>query len=1228
MLLWCAVCVKAACSNETVCVATQNGIETECPHDYPIIYKLSDLEVNGTNCKSVHIYLTSGVHILHVDLYFYDSVQETEIHGAPHGPPSIIECWNNSGIRFSKNESANKILISNVMFLRCQRFRESLYLYSPFSAQAALYLKNAMYTLSSVTVKDTYGWGLYVNNCSEQIIFNCTFSGNEENAFLGTYFSSYMSNISIANSTFTKSFFGAKFLSYKTNNTIVLQNNIFSRNIKAGLYLSEVTECSFANNNADTLQIASSVYVFLQNNTFSHNEMSGLHLHDVSDAEITGCSFANNSGDALKIASSGHGIAGYRTVISKVNFFSNFRAIYLANYFPDCYSIDQISVRAYISECIFTNHTGSEVIKAETGSRRYLVSIVLENSSIQGNKRLSRSYYRFCSVLYIRSIINFTLSDIDITDNNCAGIGVSGSNIIIQNSVNLTRNHGLRGGGAYISDSKIIFAKSSKLSLINNTAVYGGGIYTDGIAYDCFFGFEDDNNNLSDLLVFSGNIAKDGGDAMFGSGIFYCYTSVDGNDKILSMYMCSHNTPFQDFVSSTNIVSQSTYAEEPTRVMFCTNVTSYENSSSSDASCTDTYSVSVYSGQTFTLSLMLADDCCFPTVGLIEAKLKHSGRDGESPLQFKHDTIQKSRKYCNNFSYTLVGGLGQQEMTATVEFVTLYFFALPAILRVHMEECPIGYEMNTDHEHGECSCKEKLKAYKIECHTGNVSLKIPAHTWVGVMNTRLGSIAVQNGCQYCKSKEVELIITKDSNLLCTANRAGIMCGACVADYSLQLGGYECADCSNFTYKGALLLIAFTGIGIALVLLLLGLNLTVSTGMINGLIFYSNIVYLNSDTLLPTTREGNSTHLQNTVRILSTFQAWMNLDFGIVTCFFDGYDTYISTWMQFVFPLYIWSLILIIVLANRFSNRISKITPSNTVSVLATLLLLSYAKLLKTSIEAFSSVQLQVLDGNMTNRLWKPDANIPYLGQLHLPLFLMTLLIVMIYIIPFTLLILLGPLLQATSHYRVFNWINKLKPFLDAFYGPYTSRYRYWPGILLLSRLVILIAFAIYSYSPNYILLKLLTISVMSLVLFVSWMVIGKINVVSLNEKKPLNYLELFLLLNLSIFAALSSFYTSSGMIEESQQGLAVAMVGSVLALSCGIVGYQIFLTVSKFKVVRKLIPVSIAKRKNTSREPQNPSPKQDDVSTKTTHSLVEITECSTPNDQLREPLLTSDIGEF
>ena len=365
--------------------------------------------------------------------------------------------------------------------------------------------------------------------------------------------------------------------------------------------------------------------------------------------------------------------------------------------------------------------------------------------------------------------------------------------------------HGLLGGGLYIKYFfELYLSKSSKLSLINNTAdAYGGGIYYGDNNNICFFRVE--GESISDLLVFSGNSARQGGDAVFGGHLTGCNTTVDGNETFFSK--CSHNNSFWDLVFSTNVVSQSTFVEKPGRVMFCTNTS--EDTSTSGAFCNDSDSsrpvYNVYRGQIFTVSLMVADNCCFPSAGLIEAIVK---RDEEPTLQFKHDAIQRGRKYCHNFSYVLVGGLRQP--TATIEFK---HDASSVFLTVYLEECPIGYEINT--ASGECNCKDKLKAYKIECNPSNVSLKIPAHTWVGVIYLYRYDIVVHNGCQYCKSEEVELIITKGSDLLCTANRAGVMCGACVAGHSLQLGGYECAHCSNSTYKGVLLLIAFAVIGIAL-----------------------------------------------------------------------------------------------------------------------------------------------------------------------------------------------------------------------------------------------------------------------------------------------------------------------------------------------------------------------------------------------------------------------------
>ena len=75
----------------------------------------------------------------------------------------------------------------------------------------------------------------------------------------------------------------------------------------------------------------------------------------------------------------------------------------------------------------------------------------------------------------------------------------------------------------------------------------------------------------------------------------------------------------------------------------------------------------------------------------------------------------------------------------------------------------------------------------------------------------------------------------------------------------------------------------------------------------------------------------------------------NLDFGIETCFYNGLDTYSKTWLQFVFPVYLWVLVGLMIIVSHYSQRFAKLLSNNPVSVLATLILLSYTKILCTLI---------------------------------------------------------------------------------------------------------------------------------------------------------------------------------------------------------------------------------------------------------------------------------------
>ena len=118
----------------------------------------------------------------------------------------------------------------------------------------------------------------------------------------------------------------------------------------------------------------------------------------------------------------------------------------------------------------------------------------------------------------------------------------------------------------------------------------------------------------------------------------------------------------------------------------------------------------------------------------------------------------------------------------------------------------------------------------------------------------------------------------------------------------MLGSSECSDkCSNLYLLSFGI---FSVMGVALVAVVTLLNKAVSVGTLNGLILFANILQVNKTTFLPRTTSRTS----GLTIFLSAFISWMNLDLGIPMCFFNGLTTYIKTWLQFVFPLYILALV--------------------------------------------------------------------------------------------------------------------------------------------------------------------------------------------------------------------------------------------------------------------------------------------------------------------------------
>ena len=274
---------------------------------------------------------------------------------------------------------------------------------------------------------------------------------------------------------------------------------------------------------------------------------------------------------------------------------------------------------------------------------------------------------------------------------------------------------------------------------------------------------------------------------------------------------------------------------------------------------------------------------------------------------------------------------------------------------------------------------------------------------------------------------------------------------------------------------------------------------------------------------------------------------MNLDLGISTCFYDGMDAYAQTWLQFAFPLYVWLLISLIIITSRYSLLMTKLIGSNPIAVLATLLLMSYTKILKNLINVFLSVQLDYPEKKVT--VWYKDATVPYLESRHLVLAVLSCIFIALFFLPYTFLLLCGYKLYGISRFKCFRQlIMKLKPLLDSYYAPHEIHTRFWPGLLLLVRCFLFIVFSLdFVHSSRN---SLMAINVtLSLLTVTSWLLAW--HSIKVYERFSANLIESLVFLNLMILSIAKT--TNNSSVEFT-----FALVGIVFAITVSIIFYQFF----------------------------------------------------------------------
>ena len=794
------------------------------------------------------------------------------------------------------------------------------------------------------------------------------------------------------------------------------------------------------------------------------------------------------------------------------------------------------------------------------------------------------------AVLHVNNTEWIILEDSLFDTNNGSGVYVNKSNVIVNGLVRFFNNKAYYGGAILLdcnafSQQSLMYLVSGKLLITNNTAkIYGGAIAANEQCIDmewCFF--QKLKLPTSDMkVIMKNNMAKVAGDSIYGGLIESCYLAYTNSGGKTTQVQLTADY-FTSTFTTDGLPSPSNIASRPYKVCFCN-----ESSSLQLQECITTKQMSVFVGQDFYTLAATVGQYRGASPAIVHSKLQTFGYEGQlGTLQ----SIQRLGRTCGNLTYSITTKASHVELHLTVEEALTSSLAT-ATINVTLLPCPFGFQPSGNPQ--KCDCAQELTGIPgVWCDIDTITVYRPAAVWIGNYSN---SLITHDNCplDYCTPEDSSLSLWKQDDQ-CAFNRSGVLCGACQPGLSLALGTSQCLQCSNIYL---LLLAPFALAGLALVFLLLKCNLTVSEGTINGLIFYANIVRVNQAIFFP-----KSSSLFMT-KILSVFIAWLNLDLGVQVCFFKGMTAYIKACLQFLFPIYIWLLVGFVIVSSRCSSTISKLTGSNAVQVLATLFLLSYAKLLRAIIEAASPIVLT----DKNSLVWLMDGNVAFFKGAHIFLFLFALVAMVLYIVPLTLLVLLAPCLQARSQHRLLRWVNKLKPLLDAYQGPYKDRFRYWTGLMLVVRIILFTVFASNIGGDPH-------VNLLAIIIILAVIVLGFWNFGRVYKNAFVHILEVFFIYNLVFLTATTQFLKTSQRYSYTvEEYVTCAMIGSTFVVFTIILAYHFYHQVKNSRATFIRYILSQCQRKNTVPEHLTeianapPAPPQ----------LV------ADRNQLREPLLTNN----
>ena len=457
-------------------------------------------------------------------------------------------------------------------------------------------------------------------------------------------------------------------------------------------------------------------------------------------------------------------------------------------------------------------------------------------------------------------------------------------------------------------------------------------------------------DNLDIMMTFINNKAGLAGNSIYATLIYNCtqYYSTDLDIRVLL------NATFEPIPTDNGLQHISS---EPVEICYCSksNVSDDKIQLHCTSSETPIQVIDMYPGKSITLSIVAVDAMGLRVYSPVSASITpyhYYGPQDVLTLKEGQDLVSLSGLRCSKVTYNI------HSTSKTNQAKHGYLqLAIPGnqpslSAHIYVYPCPIGFQLSNN---GICECDHFITKVitNAECNISTLLITRPIGSWLGKMDLlNESSLGFANICPStnCRSTTIAINVSDINHSICIDGKTGVLCGQCINTFSIIFGTTECRHCSNLWL---LTLVGYAAIGVILVTVLLFFRLTLSEGPLASIILTNNIIAVSTIDYL----DDNNVFISG----MRIFVSLMNLNLGFPLCFYDGMTTAIKTGLQFIFPVYLWTIVIVFIVLSWYSTRVSNQTAASSVQVLATLIQLSFSKLLITSIDIL--VYARVKTGN-------------------------------------------------------------------------------------------------------------------------------------------------------------------------------------------------------------------------------------------------------------------------